>query len=309
MIRGLTIRDGFVGGSGRGGAVAVVEGSLTLADCRVTSSRAFNASGVDGLDSTLRIDRCLIDGNEGAGSGTGVSNIRGVLEINDSTIANNVAGIPDDVQFGTGGGVATAGDTVSPAVTRVNGSTLVANVGEGAANLVNGDNATTIVSHTILGVPADGADCDGTIVSDGYNIDEAGTCGLLDPTDRTGSAGLDFGLADNGGPTPTRALLPGSPAIDGGDPAGCVDGQGAPRGIDQRGSPRPTDGDANGSYKCDIGAFEVLGAPEPGPLGASVAGGLALAWLARRSRRPPWSRAQLRTQGRYCFAMRRSATR
>ena len=30
-------------------------------------------------------------------------------------------------------------------------------------------------------------------------------------------------LADNGGPTQTHALLPGSPAIDAGNPAGCTD--------------------------------------------------------------------------------------
>jgi fibronectin-binding autotransporter adhesin len=49
-------------------------------------------------------------------------------------------------------------------------------------------------------------------------------------------------LADNGGPTPTHALLPGSPALDRGD-GGC-----AP--VDQRGVPRPQDA------RCDLGAFE-----------------------------------------------------
>ena len=47
-------------------------------------------------------------------------------------------------------------------------------------------------------------------------------------------------LADNGGPNPTMALLPGSPAIDTGD--SCPD-------TDQRGEPR--DG------PCDVGAYEV----------------------------------------------------
>ena len=51
-------------------------------------------------------------------------------------------------------------------------------------------------------------------------------------------------LADNGGPTPTMALLPASPAIDSGDDSACP-----PR--DQRGVSRP-----KGSA-CDIGAFEL----------------------------------------------------
>jgi hypothetical protein len=61
-------------------------------------------------------------------------------------------------------------------------------------------------------------------------------------------------LGDYGGPTETHALLLGSAAIDGGDPAGCTDFWGAPLTIDQRGFTRPV------GLTCDIGAFE---APEP----------------------------------------------
>ena len=55
-------------------------------------------------------------------------------------------------------------------------------------------------------------------------------------------------FADNGGPTLTMALLPGSPAID----AGTV--LGAPA-TDQRGVPRPQ------GAGVDIGAFECLASP------------------------------------------------
>ena len=62
-------------------------------------------------------------------------------------------------------------------------------------------------------------------------------------------------LANNGGPTQTFALLPGSPAIDAGNDAVCMAAVGAPDygagGFDQRGVTRP-----HGSH-CDIGAFEL----------------------------------------------------
>jgi hypothetical protein len=51
------------------------------------------------------------------------------------------------------------------------------------------------------------------------------------------------------------ALLPGSPAIDAGNPAGCTDGRGHVLGIDQRGYHRP--GDPALTTGCDIGAYEV----------------------------------------------------
>lgn len=60
-------------------------------------------------------------------------------------------------------------------------------------------------------------------------------------------------LADNGGPTLTHALLAGSPAID-------VGGEAAAPVTDQRGVPRPQDGNNDGTAVVDIGAFELVGA-------------------------------------------------
>jgi len=51
-------------------------------------------------------------------------------------------------------------------------------------------------------------------------------------------------LTDQGGPTPTRALLPGSVALDSASPSDCPD-------TDQRGVPRT-------ASECDIGAFELV---------------------------------------------------
>jgi hypothetical protein len=54
-------------------------------------------------------------------------------------------------------------------------------------------------------------------------------------------------LQNNGGPTETHALLPGSVAIDRIPEAACdLD-------TDQRGEPRP----ACEEWRCDVGAFEV----------------------------------------------------
>jgi hypothetical protein len=79
-------------------------------------------------------------------------------------------------------------------------------------------------------------------VSQGYNISKDATCSFTQPTDHQNTDPLLDSLQDNGGPTQTHALLPGSPAID----AGMTD-----LAVDQRGIARPQ------RAADDIGAYEA----------------------------------------------------
>jgi CSLREA domain-containing protein len=86
--------------------------------------------------------------------------------------------------------------------------------------------------NTIVANSRQGSNCTGgEILSLGHNIDDGHSCLLIAPSD----------FAD-------------SPAIDAGDNAQCPE-------TDQRGQARPTDGNADGIFACDIGAYEA-----PGPL-------------------------------------------
>jgi hypothetical protein len=86
--------------------------------------------------------------------------------------------------------------------------------------------------------------------SDGHNLSSDELCGVAEPTDIINTDPLLLPLADNGGPTPTHALHPHSPAID--------SGGGECEPTDQRGVPRPQDGDGDGIAACDSGAFEYV---------------------------------------------------
>jgi hypothetical protein len=80
----------------------------------------------------------------------------------------------------------------------------------------------------------------------GYNLDDDGSCGFDAATDLSANPSADLdpsGLQNNGGPTQTIALEPGSTAIH-----GVTDASFCPA-TDQRGAPRTT--------PCDIGAFDT----------------------------------------------------
>jgi hypothetical protein len=79
------------------------------------------------------------------------------------------------------------------------------------------------------------------------------TCNFNGPGDLSNTDPRLGPLQDNGGPTQTMALLPGSPAIDAGNPHGCRDDSRHLLKTDQRGKPRPDKEDTGG---CDIGAYE-----------------------------------------------------
>ena len=79
------------------------------------------------------------------------------------------------------------------------------------------------IGNTILNRGASGVNIysngDGIVTSLGYNLSSDDGGGILTgPGDQINTDPLLGPLQDNGGPTFTHALLPGSPAIDAGDP-------------------------------------------------------------------------------------------
>jgi hypothetical protein len=97
-----------------------------------------------------------------------------------------------------------------------------------------------------------GGDCHGgSITFHDYSLDSDGRRHLTAPADRPGVDPRLGPLQDNGGPTLTHALLPGSPALDA-IPFG-THGCGTTLISDQRWQARP---EAAGGA-CDIGAYEV----------------------------------------------------
>lgn len=141
-----------------------------------------------------------------------------------------------------------------------------------SGNNIGIDNESTgllTVTNSIL-ANSGTSNCSGSITDGGHNLDTGSTCGFGSSSLSNVVAGLDpAGLADNGGPTETIAVLLGSPAINGGDQTVCaappVDNR------DQRGFVRP----GGSSTNCTIGAFEfaarapgaLMGAPALSPVG------------------------------------------
>ncbi len=100
--------------------------------------------------------------------------------------------------------------------------------------------------------------CSGAVdTSDGGNLESPGdTCGL-GAGDLVNVAGAGLApLAGNGGTTRTHALLGGSPAIDAAAAGPCLS-------VDQRGMPRPVDGDGDAQADCDAGAYEAAESSSP----------------------------------------------
>jgi len=91
--------------------------------------------------------------------------------------------------------------------------------------------------------------------SGGYNLFGAiGACNIIGDTtgNLTDTDPMLNALTDNGGPTQTCSLSVATPAVDAGNPAGCLDETGTAISTDQRGETRTAGG------RCDIGAFEYI---------------------------------------------------
>lgn len=118
--------------------------------------------------------------------------------------------------------------------------------------------ATLRPMNSIMAAQADGADCvivgAALVISQGYNIESGTGCGFTATGDQQNMSAAQLNLAplaNNGGPTWTHGLTPGSAAIDQGNcPTITADQRGYPRPIDEPGVPNAADG-------CDVGAFEL----------------------------------------------------
>jgi hypothetical protein len=233
-----TPEGGEGGNVSYGGGIANAS-STTMTDSSLSNNSATFGGGIangspDGGGGSLHLsDSSLSDNSAGLAGGGGVGNL-GNATITNSTFSDNST-------TGSGGGIGADGESGLT----LDGSTLVGNsAAVSGGDMGMGDYMT--VGSTVFAEAGSGGDCNGPDDADGsYNIDDDGTC-FATGTNVSRSTPLDASLGalgNNGGPTETIALSPGSPAIDAvADPSLCTT-------ADQRGVARPT--------PCDIGAYET----------------------------------------------------
>jgi hypothetical protein len=248
--------NGSGGGIYADGAIVTVSNSTISGNLGVCNA----GGGIGTNNAQLTVMNSTISGNvannggpfcqAGAHGGGIVCFGSGTLTVTNSTISGNLA-----EAFGSGadgGGVANYGNFT------VTNSTISGNSAPTGGSILNG-NAAQIGDTILNAVVNDGGTIAnaGTVTSLGYNLasDDAGGV-LTGPGDQINTDPMLGPLQDNGGPTFTHALLPGSPAIDAGDPSFTQ-----PPSRDQRGCPfvRVFNG------RIDVGSFEAQPPSPPCP--------------------------------------------
>ena len=217
----------------RAGGIKNAEGSYMLISKSTVSENEANRFGGVANYGFMNIVNSTISKNKGRIDTGGVLNV-GMLALNNATIAANEGTIEKD-----GSGGSSAGGLHSADGTVFIGNSIVGN----NKNL-----------HSSAG------DCYGTILSVGYNLIEDTTDCTING-DLTGNLtnvdpGL-FGLAYNGGPTPSHALQAGSPARNAANPA-------VPNGVGTACEATDQHTMARGfgaAGRCDMGAFELNAGP------------------------------------------------
>ena len=250
------IRDNVSESDDGGGIYRVGSGPVTVRDSVVSGNTAPDAGGAlfAAASTTVTVRGSTLASNR-AGTGGGVANHGGAMTLANSTLSGNTARL------------------VGGAVRALSGSTLLANTTvtanttetQNGGGMWRGTEGTLTVRNSIVAANRDlvspyRPDCAGTVASEGYNVigDRTGCVfSPAGPGDRSGTATAPLDprlgpLADNGGPTPTHALLTGSPAIDAGNPAVPGSGGTACEPTDQRGVARPQ------RAACDAGSFELV---------------------------------------------------
>jgi hypothetical protein len=244
-ISGVTIA---AGSAAAGAGVLLQDDALTLTDCTVVGNAAAGGDG-GGIrvqaGGSLTLRGCTLSGNSAdRGAAISLSAGGGTLLVENSTISGNAAvSLGGGVYFrGPAGSVTARSSTITANSAGTSGGGVYrSSLGAGSIDL-----AGSILSGNTGGAAPD-VYSTGPVTANFSAVGSAGGFTLTGADNLPFGADLKLGpLADNGGPTPTHALLPLSPAINAGsNPAGLS--------FDQRGA-----GFARviGSA-ADIGAFEA----------------------------------------------------
>lgn len=278
VLSGVTLRNGAVHpDTGGGGGAIRNDGLLTMMLCAIENSSSGGGGGVMNIG-TATIESTTFRGNTSSGitgAGGALMNF-GTIAIGTSTFTQNATLGP--TSSANGGAISNIGD-MTMTNTTVSGNRAFGHGGgifQGALatslslrNVTIADNEARLfgggievmgfapkIVNTILAANRAGTlgpDCGGTLNSDGYNlIQQTADCTIAGTA--TGNIlGVNphlLPLAANGGPAFTHALRRSSAAVDAGSAADCP-------ASDQRGVPRPQDGNRDGIAACDIGAFEL----------------------------------------------------
>jgi CSLREA domain-containing protein len=232
--------------NGTGGGLCILQGTVNLDRSTVrNNSSTYGGSGVRiQAPGILNVTNSTFNGNTASDS-----NASGAAIETQSTVSVANSTISGNSLAGPGSGIAVIGATAT-----LKNVTIAGN-GPGPQLSVFSTGGSAILESTIISNPNAGVNCNvfdnGVVTSNGHNLDNASTCGLANAGDITGDPMLGP-LQNNGGPTSTRALLSGSPAIDHGSNPGSL-------AADQRGV-----GFARvAGAAADIGAFEAVGLSGP----------------------------------------------
>jgi predicted outer membrane repeat protein len=286
-ISALTITNGRAFGfypNNEGAGVLNEHATVTLNNCTINGNVAENDGGGVCNDGTggaaiMSINNSTISNNS-AYYGAGICNdgrMKGatLLQISSTTISNNSAGYDAGAILNIADTKGTAtlinctisgnsapehgGGIYNHAALTVSNTTLTANSANFGGGLYN--ETAVSIGNTVLNAGTSGANIfnnGGTVTSRGYNVSSDDGGGYLNgPGDQINTDPILGPLQDNGGPTFTHALLPGSPALNAGDPNFTP-----PPFFDQRGS--GFDRVRNG--RLDVGSFEeqaLLNTPTP----------------------------------------------
>jgi predicted outer membrane repeat protein len=228
---------------GGGSGIYIAAGTLDVVNSTFSNNRNDGVGGgVYNGTGTATVSNCTFSGNS-AGEGGALYSLAGTITVSNSTFSGNRAY--------QGGGV-----SIGNAYLTVINSTFSGNTAylSGASFSSGG---TAILRNTITANGSGAKECRGLITDGGGNLSYPGaTCPGINGNPLLGP------LQDNGGPTVTMALGPGSAAIDAANDAFCA---AAPvNNLDQRGVARP-----QGAH-CDIGAFEQQNLTLPHPISIDI---------------------------------------